>query len=344
MNSSAKSKWKFPIWVVGWTLGVLGLMGMAYWTMMPCRTFVAPPSGDEVGLKMKTEIAELEPALKRHVEVFGREIGERNIYHPEKLYEAADYIRNVWEEQGFRVESQKYHAQGVLSENLWVEVPGKVLADEIVIVGAHYDSVMGAPGANDNGSGVAALLEISGAFKKEGPMKRSVRFVAFANEEPPFFPGQDMGSQVFVKEVVVKRKENIQGMICLETIGYYSNQRGSQKYPLFLGKFYPSEGNFLGMVANLKNRGLLKQFNQYFRESTDFPCECIAAPSIVMGIDWSDHKSFWDHGYPAIMLTDTAVYRYPYYHDRTDLPENLNYPEFAKAVYGIQKAIQKLAD
>jgi Zn-dependent M28 family amino/carboxypeptidase len=220
---------------------------------------------------------------------------------------------------------------------------GTEFPEEIILIGAHYDSVIGSPGANDNASGVGALLEISKAFRGRNPPRRSLRFVAFVNEEPPFFMTNQMGSRVYVREVA-KKKEKIVAMISLETLGYYTDRPKSQKYPPFLGRFYPNRGNFIAVVGNTPSRHLVKRVTQYFKGATDFPCECLAAPRIFLGIDWSDHASFWDHGYPAVMVTDTALYRYAHYHQRTDAPDHLNYPAYAKVVYGLTRVIERLAN
>ena len=239
--------------------------------------------------------------------------------------------------------SQSYELDGVPSKNLWVQINGTKQPDEIVLLGAHYDSVMGSPGANDNASGVAALLEISGIMQKASAPHRSVRFVAFTNEEPPFFMTGRMGSQVYARKAA-KDREKIVAMMSLETIGYYTDTPGSQTYPPLFGLFYPNKGNFIGFVGNLSSRDLVKRVKNYFSQAVDFPYESITAPRFVPGVDWSDHASFWDAGYHALMVTDTALYRYPEYHQATDTPENLNYPAFAKVVGGLAHVTSRLAN
>jgi len=209
------------------------------------------------------------------------------------------------------------------------------------VVGAHYDSVIGSPGANDNATGVAVLLEMSRVLKQEAPL-RTVRFVAFVNEEPPYFLTELMGSREHARRAR-QRGEDIQAMFSLETLGYYSNDPGSQKYPLPLGAFYPRTGNFLGVVGKLSSRRLVVDFLRQFMSVSDFPVEGIATFEWIPGINWSDHWSFWKEGYPALMLTDTAPYRYPEYHASRDLPENLNGPEFARAAHGIIQTVRRLA-
>jgi len=221
------------------------------------------------------------------------------------------------------------------------ELKGSDRAREIVVVGAHYDSVFGSPGANDNGTGVALLLEMSLAVKQES-LSRPVRFVAFVNEEPPYFLTEQMGSRVHAR-LARRRGEDVVAMLSLETLGYYADARGTQSYPPPLGFLYPSTGNFLGVVGNLPSRRLVVEFLRHFTSVSDFPVEAIAAFEWIPGITWSDHWSFWKEGYPALMLTDTAPFRYPEYHGSRDLPEQINAREFARAAHGIIHAVRRLA-
>jgi len=225
--------------------------------------------------------------------------------------------------------------------NIEVEVPGGAGADEVIIVGAHYDSVLGAVGANDNGSGVAAVLELARLFRDARPA-RTVRFVAFVNEEPPFYRSEQMGSRVYARRSR-ERRDHIVAMLSLETIGYYSDEPGSQLYPFPLRFFYPSTGNFLALVANLGSRGLLHEALASFRRNAQFPSEGVAAPAFIPGVDWSDHWSFWQESYPALMVTDTALYRYPHYHTLQDTPDKLDYERLARVVMGLHGTLRDLA-
>jgi hypothetical protein len=302
------------------------------------------PTAEKPEMDKETEqsIYNLENRLKRHVVVLAREIGERNLSIPTNLDKAADYIRKFWQDIGYEVKPQFYQVYGVECVNLTVEIPGKGKPDEILLLGAHYDSVDGAPGANDNGSAVAALLEISRLFNHK-PQNRTLRFVAFTNEEPPFFQSRRMGSRIYAR-MCQEQGEDIVGMVCLETIGYYSEKPGSQKYPPLLGFFYPDKGNFIAVVGNLKSRELVRTFTKYFSEGTDFPIECVATFGLIPGVSWSDHSSFWKHNYPAIMITDTALYRYPYYHTQGDTPDKIHYSHLSRVTYGIFCAVQRLAE
>ncbi len=275
-----------------------------------------------------------------HVQHLAGAIGERNIFRPSTLSAAAGYIRDVWTGQGYEVDAQSFEEGGVLCENLEVTRRG-TRADQILLVGAHYDSVKGSPGANDNGSGVAALLELSRLFRQVQP-KPSLRFVAFVNEEPPFFITGRQGSMIYAK-AARRRGDDIRLMIALETIGYYCDAPGSQNYPPFFGLFYPDTGNFLGFVSNLQSRKIMRRLVRLFRTASDFPVEHVATLGVVPGVSWSDHRSFWRYGYRALMVTDTALYRYPYYHSAQDTPDKLLYPELARVTEGLFGALSLLA-
>jgi Zn-dependent M28 family amino/carboxypeptidase len=278
--------------------------------------------------------------LRGHVSHLALEIGQRNVFHPQALHAAADYIRSEWLAQGYAVNSQCYQAREVESENLEISRPGKTRPQEIVLVGAHYDTVEGSPGADDNASGIAALLELSHLFASV-ETERTLRFVAFTNEEPPFFFWGRMGSAVYA-ETAKARGEDIRLMISLEMLGSYSDRPGSQGYPPFLKHFYPDRGNFIAMVSNRASREELRQLVAAFQAHSDFPVESLATFEFVPGVAWSDHLSFWRQGYPAMMVTDTAFYRNAAYHSAADTPEKLNYPAMARVVEGLFHALRVL--
>lgn len=279
--------------------------------------------------------------LKAHVEQLAGTIGERNVYRPRALRAAADYIRRCWRGQGYEVVEQSYEAAGVSSANLEISRTGSDRPDEIVLLGAHYDSVRGSPGANDNGSGVAALLELSRLFATAVPAC-TLRFVAFTNEEPPFFFYGRQGSLIYAR-MARRRGDDIRLMISLETIGCYLDAHGSQKYPVFMRRFYPDQGNFVAFVSNFRSRKRMGELARAFRSVSDFPMEHAALPAFIPGVAWSDHLSFWRQRYRAMMITDTAFYRYPYYHDARDTPEKLQYEALARLVNGLFRALLQLA-
>lgn len=279
--------------------------------------------------------------LIRHVGVLAGRIGERNVWQPRKLAAAALYIRGTLEGLGYEVRTQSFESHGLTLQNLEIELPGDKVPQEIIVVGAHYDSIAGTPGANDNASAVAALLAIA-RLLAGNTYPRTVRLVAFANEEPPFFYSDEMGSMVYAARSR-QRGEQIMAMLALETIGYYTDIHGSQHYPFPFSFFYPDTGNFIGFVGNLSSRHLVRRVVGTFRASTAFPSEGLAAPGWMMGVHWSDHWSFWQAGYPAVMVTDTALFRYQHYHAATDTPEKLDYPGLARVTRGLVDVVAELA-
>jgi Zn-dependent M28 family amino/carboxypeptidase len=279
--------------------------------------------------------------LRTHVERLAGDIGERNVFRPDALCAAADYIQEEWRSQGYQVIPHWYEVSGGRWANLEVNQPGSTRPREILLIGAHYDSVRGSPGANDNASGVAAMLELSRLFAELTPTI-TVRFVAFVNEEPPFFFRRKHGSEAYARAVRA-RGDAIRAMVSLETIGYYRDEPGSQRYPPLFQLFYPRQGNFITFVSDFRSRALMRRAVQAFRAHSDFPLEHVATSRFIPGVAWSDHWSFWRHGYRAIMITDTAFYRYPYYHTRKDTPEKLAYPEFTRVAAGLADTFAVLA-
>lgn len=301
---------------------------------MPNNTYTGslPPLTDEE-LRFRDRI-------RQDVEWLAGEIGERNVQRYANLCAAADFIQLSFEQAGYEVKRQSYEVAGRTCYNIEVEISGDREANEIVIIGSHYDSVVGCPGANDNASGVAALLALARAFYGKD-ISRSLRLVAFVNEEPPYFRTAKMGSMVYAKRCH-KRREDIFAMLSLETIGYYSEQPGSQHYPFPVGFFYPSTGNFVAFVSNLPSRWLVRKVVASFRRQVQFPSEGGAWPGIIPGIGWSDQWAFWRMGYPALMVTDTAPFRYPYYHTEQDTPDRIVYEHLSRVVVGLKLVVADL--
>ncbi len=285
--------------------------------------------------------AEIEAFLRKHVTTLAGDIGERNTLRYPALQRAEGYIADRFEKLGFQVREQPYLADGKRVANIVAELKGTRRPGEIVVIGAHYDSTAGSPGADDNASGVAALLELARLLRDAKPA-RTVRFAAFTNEELPFFQTGRMGSGVYAAEAG-KRGENIVGMLSLESIGYYSDAPGGQRYPFPFGLFYPDTGNFIGFVSNFSSSSLLRHTIGIFRKTTRFPSEGVSAPESIAGIGWSDHWSFWREGYQALMITDTALFRNPHYHEPTDTPEKLDYGRMARVVAGLGRVVEELA-
>jgi Zn-dependent M28 family amino/carboxypeptidase len=289
---------------------------------------------------LSPEEAALREELRDDVQKLAGEIGERNMARYPQLNAAADFIEASFSRAGFRPRRDSYELHGRTCHNIEAEITGN--SGQIVVAGAHYDSVFGCPGANDNGSGVAALLALARRFVGK-PNAATLRFVAFVNEEPPYFLSDQMGSFVYASRCKA-RGDRISAMISLETIGYYSDAPHSQTYPApGLGVFYPKTGNFIGFVANTQSRVLLRRTLSIFRAQKKIPSEGAALPAFIPGVSWSDQWSFWRHGYPALMITDTAPFRYPHYHLPTDTPDKLDYDRFALVVSGMEKVIVDLA-
>jgi hypothetical protein len=283
----------------------------------------------------------IERRLRAHVGELAGTIGARHVGRYDALLAAANYVRARLEEAGGRLDVQEFHVDGLAVQNVELEHAGDGPRDGALLLGAHYDSVPQCPGANDNASGVAALLELA-RLSAALPTARPVRFVAFVNEEPPFFMTPSMGSVVYARRAR-QRGERLTGMFSLETVGCYLDEPGTQQYPAPFQWFYPSTGNFLAMVSNFGSAGLLRRAARAFRAHTTLPLESAPAPASIPGIGWSDHWSFWQEGYRALMVTDTAPYRYPYYHTPGDTPERLDYARLARAVTGLLGVVAALA-
>ena len=279
--------------------------------------------------------------LAAHVGELAGRIGERNFRRPAALAAAATYVETELAALGYQVASQPFEAAGQRFRNLEATLAGHERSDEVVVVGGHYDSVVGTPGADDNATGTAAVIELA-RLLRDVPLARTVRFVAFVNEEPPFFLTAHMGSRVYAR-AAARRGDRVVAMLSLETIGYYSDAPGSQRYPPPLGALYPSRGDFIGFVGNVASRALVRRSVAAFRRHSSFPSQGVAAPSWVPGVFWSDHDSFWREGYPAMMITDTAPFRNPAYHTAVDTPERVDYARMARVVHGIAAVVRELA-
>jgi Zn-dependent M28 family amino/carboxypeptidase len=274
-------------------------------------------------------------ALRRHVIALAGT--PRNLWHYESLQRAAAHIDETLIRAGYHPRHQMFEVEGRRVTNIEAERRGGRRPDRILVIGAHYDSVTHSPGANDNASGVAVMLELARLYAAS-PCPITVRFVAFVNEEPPYFMTTAMGSWRYAADAVA-RGDNIAAMMSLETVGYYSTEVGSQRYPFPFGVLLPSRGDFIAMVSNIRSARVLRSAAKAFRSATRLPLIASPAPARIPGIAWSDHWSFWQHGYPALMLTDTALYRYPHYHLNTDTPEKLDYENMAQVLAGCAAVI-----
>ena len=288
---------------------------------------------------------DLEENLRRHVDRLAGLIGPRHLGAPKALAAAATFVEREFAAMGYEVQKLPYSVNGQEVCNLVAELPGQRRANEIVILGAHYDTVWSTPGADDNASAVAMLLEVA-RLMQSTRSQRTVRFVAFPCEEPPHFHTGDMGSQTYARRCR-EHNERIVGMLCLEMVGYFTSGANSQLVPEIIPKFlrwiFPRQGDFLAAVGNLKSWKLAWQFRRGFRRGVQFPLFTICLPELVQEIRLSDNSSFWDQGYPALMLTDTSFLRNPHYHKSSDTPETLDYASMAKVTLGVLGGVCNLA-
>jgi Zn-dependent M28 family amino/carboxypeptidase len=279
--------------------------------------------------------------MRHDVTYLAETIGERNTCCPAELAKAEEFISGRLSELGYSIHLDTFFTDGVNVSNIEATLTGQAKPHEIIVIGAHYDSVPGTPGADDNASGVAVLLEIARHFKDLKP-ERTIRFVAFVNEEPPYFQTDLMGSHVYACGCR-QRNENIVGMLCLESLGYYSTKAVSQIYPPPLDKLYPNTGDYIAFCGDVASYPLLRRCIKHFRTTTQFPSEGLVVPDKLFSVGWSDHWAFWQAGYRAIMITDTAYLRNPHYHLPSDIPETLDYDRMARVAEGLKRVIAHIS-
>lgn len=284
---------------------------------------------------------QLAAELRETVAHLASDVGKRSIYHPRELAEAALYLKQQLGSLGYTVIDHSFPSKGSLTPNLEATLKGASHPEEIIVVGAHYDTTQRSPGADDNASGCAAALSLAKRFADK-PQPRTIKFVFFPNEELPTGGTPEMGSWIYAEKCKAAG-DNIVAMLSLESIGYYTDAPDSQKYPPPLSSLYPSTGNFVAFVSRYHDRALVKQCVRAFRESAQFPSEGAALPEFIRDIGRSDHFAFWRCGYPALMVTDTANFRNPHYHRATDTPETVDCDRMARVVEGLQQVITELA-
>ena len=279
--------------------------------------------------------------LKAHVVAVASE--EHNVGHPEALERSARYIEATLSGLGYAVSRQEFETEGVKVRNLEVRRTGPgARKARLIVIGAHYDSAQGAVGADDNGSGVAALLELARLLKSVQPAEGlEMRLVFYVNEELPWFATEKMGSLVHANGLALGEREVV-AMLSLETIGWYSDAPGSQRYPFPFNLLYPSTGDFIGFVANPRSRSLLHRVIGSFRRHAAFPSEGAVGLESIAGVSWSDQWAYWNFGWPAVMVTDTAPFRYPHYHTLRDTPDKLDYDRLARVVLGLESVVREL--
>ncbi|OFY94715.1 MAG: hypothetical protein A3K10_17665 [Bacteroidetes bacterium RIFCSPLOWO2_12_FULL_31_6] len=265
----------------------------------------------------------------------------RNAKNLSSLNEAAAYIADEWLKLGIAVDTQRYMVNGNEYKNLICSFGPK--DSKRIIVGAHYDVCHEQAGADDNASGIAGILELARILKEQQPtLTYRIDLVAYTLEEPPFFRTNNMGSAIHAK-YLHDNHIPIKAMICLEMIGYFSEEKGSQDYPIGLLKlFYPNKGNYISVVSKFGNGSLTRKIKKGIRSSSEVEVTSINAPAKIQGIDFSDHLNYWKYDYEAVMITNTAFYRNKNYHEPTDLPETLDYIKMAEVIKGVYHAIISL--
>ncbi len=294
---------------------------------------VKPPA--ELGEDMTGKL------LYRHVEALSVQIGSRSVFETEKNDAARDYIIGVLRQADIRHELQSYVFDDKAYSNIVVNLPGETRPEEIVLFGAHYDSVLGSPGADDNASAVSVLLEMCRALKERN-RERTIRLVFFNLEEHPMFNTPYMGSRVHAKSAR-DRGENLRIMISLEMLGYFSDREGGQAFPLpLMGRFFPSTPNFIGVVGDSESKSEVRLVAAALRR-TGIPVQTLAASRLIPGINLSDHDGFWDLGFKALMVTDTAFYRNPNYHSPNDTIGTLDFRMMSRICRGLVEAAVELA-
>jgi len=285
----------------------------------------------------------LASTLKQHIETIAAR--EHNLRRYDELEKAARYIEATLTSYGYSVDRQEFFVddRAVRNIDVVIEPRADITDPEVIVIGAHYDSVVGSPGANDNGSGAAAVIELARLLRDHaGIGARRIRLVLFVNEEPPYFKTEDMGSLHYAR-ALAERKEKVVAMYSLETIGFYSSVPGSQRYPAPFNLIFPDRGDFVAFVGTPYARALVWETIRSFRSHTPFPSIGGVAPDIVPGIDWSDHWAFEQFDFPAMMVTDTAPFRYPHYHQLTDTPDKVDVESLARVVKGMERVIRDAA-
>jgi hypothetical protein len=318
-----------------WFFAALLLLLLGIWWFVIRMPGTSYP-GDKTPEPAKSDLV---TELRRDIQHLAGTIGDRNVFVPKELATARDWIEAELRKAGYEPQRQTFEVSGTECTNIEVEIPG---GDEIVVIGGHYDSVPNCPAANDNGTGTVATLALARRFAGR-KTARTLRFVFFVNEEPPWFQTDDMGSLRYARRCK-ERGENVAAMVSVETIGYFTSEPDSQKYPIKPLKLaYGDKGDYVAFVGNFASSSLVREALAAFREQARIPSRGIALWENVPGVGWSDHWSFWQCGYPAIMITDTAPFRYPHYHERTDTPDKLRYDEYARVVEGLEHMVAALA-
>jgi Zn-dependent M28 family amino/carboxypeptidase len=327
----------------GFWLGlVIGLIVIPPTLIIACGWYMlAVPGRSYKGPLPAPTPKERDLASRLRAHVLAIASAPHNVQHDQELEAAALYIEGELQKIGYSVGRQEFSVDGNNVRNIEAVQDGRDPTATLV-VGAHYDSYEDAPGANDNATGTAAVIELARLLKDWQPEHTRLRFVLFVNEEPPYYRTRDMGSWRYA-ERLSETGERVLGMIALETMGAFSDTPNSQRYPQPFGLIFPSTANFIAFVGLPGARGFLRDVIGSFRRNLAFPSIGGLAPDIVPGIGWSDHWAFQQFGFPAIMITDTAPYRYPHYHLPSDTPDKVDYDKLARITSGLELVVRDIA-
>ncbi len=290
-----------------------------------------------------TDMGEIEKAIEEDVASM-QSLGPRNSENDisySRLRQCEAWVTKRWMDQGYDVRRQGFTVGGRSYANLEIEFPGRTAPRKIVIVSAQYDTLPGSPGANNNASGMAVLLDLSRMLRNYAPEK-TLRLVAFVNEEDPFFGTEMMGSYRYAKRSH-ELHEDIDAMLSLDSLGIYTERPYSQKLPFPFSLFYPERGNFLAFIGNLGSRSSVVSATRGFKKGSAFPVRAGVVPEWVEGAGWSDHLSFWKFGYPGIQVTDTGAFRSPYHTTKEDTMEKMDFKALARITVGMYHSILELS-
>ena len=322
-------------------LGLVCLISLfffiSYWYMIRCK-------GEWQGapLEKNTNLTEIKKTLESDINYI-QKLGPRNSVNDmtyKQLRHCEEWIRQRWESDGYVVQKQTFSFEGRNYSNLEIEIQGRIAPSEIIIVSAQYDTLPDSPGANNNGSGMAILFQLSRLLRKHAP-DRTLRLLNFVNEEDPFFGTERMGSYQYAKRSH-QRREDIKVMLSMDALGIYTDRPGSQKYPFPFSLFYPGSGNFLAFIGDFRSRKYMVETTRGFKKGSSFPIEVGVVPKWVEGAGWSDHLSFWKFGYPGIMVTDTGGFRASSHTTQEDTMEKLNFEAMSRIVLGMYGSLVEL--
>lgn len=311
----------------------------SYWYMMKCEGYW---KGDPLEKQMKAELSEMKKGMESDIEYL-QNLGPRNSENEtnyKQLRQCEEWIKQRWESQGYVVKKHTFSIKGKEYSNLEIEIKGRTAPSEIIIISAQYDTLPDSPGANNNGSGMAILFQLSHLLRKHTP-DRTLRLLNFVNEEDPFFGTEMMGSFQYAKRSHQLR-EDIKVMLSMDALGIYKEEPDSQKLPFPFSMFYPNRGNFLAFIGNLRSRKYMVEATRGFKKGSSFPIEAGVVPEWIEAADWSDHRSFWQFRYPGIMVTDTGGFRSPYHTTKGDTMEKLNFEAMTRIVIGMYCVVIEL--